>query len=134
VTGLPPEELRSSRLASGWTPISLLKHLSYVELRWIEWGFEGRHFDEPWADTRGGDVWYAAPEESLDDIVAALRKQGDETRRVALTTDLDQIGAPGERWSGADPASLERVLFHLMQEYAHHAGHIDIVAELVSTP
>jgi hypothetical protein len=29
------------------------------------------------------------------------------------------------------PAPLERVLFHLVQEYARHAGHLDIVRELV---
>jgi Protein of unknown function (DUF664) len=37
---LPGGELRRSRLPSGWAPIELLKHLSYVELRWLEWGFE----------------------------------------------------------------------------------------------
>ncbi|MGY4682759.1 mycothiol transferase [Micromonospora aurantiaca (nom. illeg.)] len=42
--------------------------------------------------------------------------------------------APGERWDGADPASLERVLFHLVQEYARHLGHLDIVAELAGGP
>jgi Protein of unknown function (DUF664) len=35
---LPGGELRRSRLPSGWAPIELLKHLSYVELRWLEWG------------------------------------------------------------------------------------------------
>ena len=37
--GLPAAELRASRLMSGWTPIELIKHLRYVELRWLEWGF-----------------------------------------------------------------------------------------------
>jgi uncharacterized damage-inducible protein DinB len=49
---LPGEELHSSRLPSGWTPIELLKHLAYVELRWLEWGFEGRDVADPWADSR----------------------------------------------------------------------------------
>jgi len=31
---------------------------------------------------------------------------------------------------GRDPASLERILFHLLQEYARHLGHLDIVCEL----
>ena len=35
---LPDDELRRSRLPSGWTPIELLRHLTYVELRWLEWG------------------------------------------------------------------------------------------------
>jgi hypothetical protein len=42
------------------------------------------------------------------------------------------VGQPGERWDGADPATLERVLFHLLQEYARHVGHLDIVAELAT--
>ncbi len=42
VAGLAEEERRNSRLPSGWTPLELLKHLRHVELRWIEWGFEGR--------------------------------------------------------------------------------------------
>ena len=32
----------------------------------------------------------------------------------------------------ADPATLERVLFHLLQEYARHVGHLDIVTELAT--
>ena len=39
---LPEAEQRRSRLPSGWTPLELVKHLRYVELRWLEWGFEGR--------------------------------------------------------------------------------------------
>src|SRR5712692_7031751 len=64
--GLPDRELRRSRLASGWTPIELLKHLRYVELRWLEWGFEGRAVADPWADRRN-DRWYVAADETLDE-------------------------------------------------------------------
>jgi len=32
---------------------------------------------------------------------------------------------------GAVPPTLERVLFHLVQEYARHAGHLDVVRELI---
>ena len=129
VESLPAAELRSSRLPSGWTPLELIKHLTFVELRWIEWGFEGRQIAEPWGDRRD-DRWYVAADESLDALVAALRAQGEHTRAVVESTDLAAIGQPGPRWDGADPASLERVLFHLVQEYARHVGHLDIVAEL----
>ena len=44
---LPAAELARSRLASGWTPLELAKHLRYVELRWLEWGFEGRDVADP---------------------------------------------------------------------------------------
>src|SRR6266516_893922 len=56
---LPAGELRRSQLPSGWTPIELLKHLAYVELRWLEWGFEGRDVPDRWADSRDGR-WYVA--------------------------------------------------------------------------
>jgi hypothetical protein len=44
---------------------------------------------------------------------------------------LTDVGQPGERWDGAPPATLERVLLHLLQEYARHAGHLDVLRELV---
>ena len=133
VSALPEGELRSSRLPSGWTPLELLKHLRYVELRWIEWGFEGREVAEPWGDRRE-DRWYVAPEETLESLAAALRTQGRHTASVVAGSDLATVGAPGPRWRGDEPASLERVLFHLVQEYARHVGHLDIVAELAGGP
>jgi hypothetical protein len=60
--------------------------------------------------------------------------QGRHTRAVVEANDLATIGAPGPRWDGADPPPLERVLFHLVQEYARHLGHLDIVAELAGGP
>jgi uncharacterized damage-inducible protein DinB len=128
---LPGGELRGSRLPSGWTPIELLNHLAYVELRWLEWGFEGHDVADPWADSRGGR-WYVAAGETLEELVEALRSQGARTRAVVESHDLADIGQPGDRWEGADPPALERVLFHLLQEYARHVGHLDIVSELAS--
>jgi hypothetical protein len=133
VSALPGGELRRSRLPSGWTPLELLKHLRFVELRWIEWGFEGAGVEAPWGD-RDGDRWFVAPGETRDDLVAALRAQGAHTDAVVAGTALTEVGAPGPRWDGAAPATLERVLFHLLQEYARHLGHLDIVAELAGGP
>jgi len=133
VSALPDDELRYSRLPSGWTPLELPKHLRYVELRWIQWGFQGGEVEEPWGDQRG-DRWYVAPEETRDALVAALRAQATHTATVAANTELTAVGAPGPRWEGAPPASLERVLFHLLQEYARHLGQLDVVAELAGGP
>jgi hypothetical protein len=127
--GLPGGELRTSRLPSGWTPVELLKHLAHVEMRWLEWGFEGRQVADPWADRRGGR-WYVGPDETLTGLVAALHAQAARTRAIVESHDLAEIGQPGERWDGADPPALERILFHLLQEYARHLGHLDIVSEL----
>lgn len=126
---LPEAELRSSKLSSGWTPLELLNHLRYVELRWLEWGFEGRDVGNPWADAQDGR-WHVDPAESLEALAAALTAQADRSRAVIESHDLADIGQPGERWGGADPPPLERVLFHLLQEYARHLGQLDIVSEL----
>jgi Protein of unknown function (DUF664) len=133
IEGLPGSEARLSRLPSGWTPAELLKHCAFVEMRWLEWGFEGRPVADPWADSRDGR-WYVGPEETVGDLVAALRAQAARTRAIVEARDLSDVGQPGERWDGADPATLERVLFHLLQEYARHVGHIDIVSELAGGP
>jgi uncharacterized damage-inducible protein DinB len=133
VLALPDDELRRSRLASGWTPLELVKHLRFVELRWIEWGFQGQPIAEPWGDQRE-DRWYVRPEETRDELLAALRAQGAHTAAVIAGIELTAVGAPGPRWDGAEPPPLERVLFHLVQEYARHLGHLDIVAELAGGP
>ena len=130
VEDLAESDLRTSRLPSGWTPIELVKHLTHVERRWLIWGFEGQAVPDAWADWRD-DRWYVAPDESLADVLAALLSQAAETTRVVETHDLSEVGLPGGRWEGAEPATLERVLFHLLQEYARHAGHLDVVRELI---
>ena len=131
---LPDGELRRSRLPSGWTPVELLRHLTYVELRWLEWGFEGRPVvGDPWGDQRDGR-WHVAPDETLESLTAALRARAERTRAIVESHDLAETGQPGPRWDGADPATLERVLLHLLQEYARHVGHLDIVSELAGGP
>ncbi|BBH63898.1 hypothetical protein ACTI_05830 [Actinoplanes sp. OR16] len=137
VAALPPEAQRTSRLPSGWTPLELLKHVRHVERRWIEWGFQGAPVADPWADRANADLnasWHVGPTESFDSLAAQLRTQATHTDNLIRTTSPDEVGAPGPRWDGAAPATLERICFHLLQEYARHTGHIDIVAELSSGP
>jgi uncharacterized damage-inducible protein DinB len=129
LSSLPPEALRASMLPSGWAPIELVKHLRYVERRWLEWGFEGRHVADPWGDEQN-DHWHVGPDETLPALVAALHAQAARTASIVAEHDLAEIGQPGDRWDGAAPASLERVLFHLVQEYARHVGQLDVISEL----
>jgi hypothetical protein len=130
LAGLTEEQLRGSVLPSGWSPLELAKHLTYVELRWLEWGFEGAPVGDPWGD-HDGDRWVVGPHESTGQLLAALRVRGETTAAIARRHRLDEIGAPGERWDGAPPATLERCLLHLVQEYARHVGHLDVVRELI---
>jgi uncharacterized damage-inducible protein DinB len=128
---LPAGDRTRSILPSGWTPLELLKHLQHVELRWLEWGFEGKDVADPGADSKDGR-WYVSQDETLDGLIEALAAQAERSTAVIEAHDLAEVGQPGERWDGADPATLQRILFHLLQEYARHTGHLDIVAELMA--
>ena len=131
IEAMPPAELRRSRLPSGWTPLELVKHLRHVERRWLEWGFDGQDVGDPWADQLDGR-WHVTDAETPAVLLAALREQADRSRAIIIAHDLDDVGKPGERWDGDAPATLERVLFHLLQEYARHLGQLDIVTELAT--
>ena len=48
--GLSEEQLTSSILPSGWSPLGLLRHLVFVERRWMQWGFEAEQVPDPWGD------------------------------------------------------------------------------------
>ena len=104
LAALPAAELRVSRLPSGWTPMELLRHLAFTELRWLEWRFEGREIADPWGDDRDGR-WYVPPGETLAGLTAALHAQAARTRAIAESHDLDERGQPGAGWDGPAPRS-----------------------------
>jgi uncharacterized damage-inducible protein DinB len=133
VSALPADESDVGRLPSGWTPLQLLKHLTFVEHRWLEWGFEGQASPDPWGDERDGR-WFMPEHENLTDLAQALEAQRQRTRAIVACHALNEPGQPGPRWDGRAPATLERVLLHLLQEYARHLGQLDIVTELAGGP
>ena len=129
VASLPLDALIVSVVPTDWTALELVKHLTYVEMRWLEWGFEGQAVDEPWGD-HVGDHWCIGPDDSLDSLVRELRARGLRTAAIVHRHELDDQGQPGPRWEGHEPATLERVLFHLLLEYGRHLGHLDVYAEM----
>ncbi len=133
VQGLSDAQLRVSLLPSGWTVLELVKHLTHVEQRWLVWGSEGQPVPRPWGDSQDSQDgrWYVSDTEDGPDLVRALQAQGTVTSSVVRAHELSDIGRPGQRWEGAAPPTLERVLFHLLQEYARHVGHLDVVRELM---
>jgi hypothetical protein len=64
-------------------------------------------------------------------VIGELRAQGFRTRKIIRANALDTVAQPGPRFEdGGEVPTLERILFHIFQEYARHLGHLDIVAEL----
>ena len=133
VDGLSDAELRTSRLPSGWTPIELLKHLVYMERRWLVWGFLAEPVPDPWGDADADDRWVVAEDETVGGLVAAMLAGGERTRSIVAAADLADVAPFGGRFSSTDddpPPTLGWILHHILQEYARHAGHLDIAREL----
>jgi uncharacterized damage-inducible protein DinB len=128
--GLSEADLRASRLPSGWSPLELLKHLVFMERRWLVWRFAGEPLDDPAGEDGPDGNWQVSPDDNLDDLVARLHEGGLRTRAIVEAHDLLDRRAPSDV-ADTEPRSLEWVLFHVLQEYARHAGHLDVARELV---
>jgi len=131
---LPEEELRASRLPSGWTPLELIRHLQYVEQRWLNWGFAAEQVPDPWGDRRtedAADRWQVPANMTTRQVLDAYAAQCDRSRRVTSAAKLDQRASAGGRFpAGEETPTLAWILFHLFQEYARHVGQLDVVVEL----
>jgi hypothetical protein len=131
--GMAEADLRRSVLPSGWSPLELLKHLTYVERRWFQWGFVAQQVDDPWGDNGPDGRWRVGEDETVDDLVAAFRAQAEVSRSVAASARLSDLAALGGRFQPGGPhrPTLAWTMFHVLQEYARHAGHLDVARELV---
>ena len=127
LVGLTDEQLRRSILPSGWSPLELLKHLVFMERRWMRWGLAGEQVDDPWGD--GQDRWVLADGDTLESLTTALGAVAAHTRATLATVDLDAPAPPGGRFVH-DPPNGRWICLHVLQEYARHAGHLDVVREL----
>jgi uncharacterized damage-inducible protein DinB len=129
--GVSEEDLRASRLPSGWSPLELFNHLVHMERRWLEWGFAGRQVAAPWADhDPETDVWVLPPDASLASLTARLEETGRTTAEVTAEAALTDPAKLGGRWD-RDPPALSWILLHVLQEYARHLGHLDVARELI---
>jgi len=133
--GMTDAQLTTSLLPSGWTPLELLTHLVHMERRWFVWGFLGEQVTEPWGDNADGDPrgpWRVPAGVGQDELVAALHAGGGRTTAILAAHELAERGAVGGRFEedGGTPPTLSWICFHVLQEYARHAGHLDVAREL----
>lgn len=137
VLGLSEEEQRTTQVPSGWTPLELLSHVLHMEQRWFVWGFLGEPVAEPWGDWTVDEPWndeaegrwHVADGVTAEEITERLDAIGGRTREVLSSYPLDAVGSTEGRFDD-DPPTLEWICFHVLAEYARHAGHLDIVVEL----
>jgi len=135
--GLDADGLRATVGASTMTLGGLLKHLALIEDHYFTHKLHGRPLPEVWA----GADWDADPDwewhSSADDDPADLRDlwEGAVARsRVALEEALERGGLDQRLtagWPEQEAPSLRRVLADLVEEYARHTGHADVLRESV---
>lgn len=127
---LEEADLTTSRLPSGWTAAELVSHLAHMEQRWFVWGFLGEQVESPRGDQDAKGRWTTAT--PIAELLDLLDQGGERTREIFAKHPLTSLGATGGRF-GADepPPNLLTIAFHVLQEYARHVGHLDIVRELI---
>ncbi|MFC7817500.1 DinB family protein [Streptomyces sp. NPDC057367] len=120
VDGAPEPRVRTAAVPSGTNLLGLLNHLTHVE-RAVFLGAEVRD----WPAT-----FRAAPDDTVAEVVARYRETVEHANR-ALDTCAD-LGAPLPRPRPGRPApSVRWALTHLIEETGRHAGHADILRELI---
>jgi len=141
VLALTPGARRSVLVPSGWSPIEMLSHVLHMEQRWFVWGFLGERVaepwgdwtvDEPWADGADGR-WYVATDVTAERLAERLTEIGARTTEVLATHPLTARAHLDGRFA-EDPPTLEWICFHVLAEYARHAGQLDVVIELSAGP
>jgi uncharacterized damage-inducible protein DinB len=121
VAGVDEEAARRSPVGSGTTLLWLVKHMSLAETLWIVRRFAGQQVDLP-SDTVGPD----------DTLATAVDRYRHTWERVdAVVAAAPSLEETCRELGGETPVNLRWVLMHLLEETARHAGHADILRELV---
>jgi uncharacterized damage-inducible protein DinB len=136
VAGLDAKGLAETVAASTMTLGGLVKHLAYVEYLWFSRWLDEQEPQPPWA---GVDwvaepdwEWVSAAEDSPDQLLALWTGWVENSRRlveVALPNGLGQLTP--RSWPDGRSPSLRWILCHMIEEYARHNGHADLIRESV---
>jgi uncharacterized damage-inducible protein DinB len=132
--GLSEYDVRRPMVRTGTNLLGLVKHVASVEAGYFGGTF-GRPFGEPlpWHEEDAepnADMW-AAADESREQMVGLYHRVWAHSDATIAMLDLDAVGHvawwPPER----SEVTLHRILVHMIAETNRHAGHADIVRELV---
>jgi hypothetical protein len=130
--GLSEYDIRRPLVPTGTNLLGLVKHVGSVAAEYF-----GRCFDRPFAEPMAwlesednADMW-ATPDESREQIIGLYERAGAHADATIEALPLDAVGHvpwwPPERRE----VRLHRILVHMIAETERHAGHADIVRELI---
>ncbi len=129
--GLTPRQLATRAVpTTEVTLLGLVRHLAAVEVGWLV-GFGGLPYDI-WPDVvRDRDEQFrvdpaTVTADEVESARATSRAVASAVRSVAARLPLDTADRP---WGRDEEFSLRWILVHLVEEYARHNGHADLVRE-----
>ncbi|MEC3980815.1 DinB family protein [Amycolatopsis sp. H20-H5] len=118
--GVAEPHLRTAGVASGTNLLGLVKHLTHVERYWL--------LEHPVGDWKA--TFHATPDESAEQLLGAYRESNAQVN--AVLTACSDLADTGPRPGGRGPAPSWRwTMTHLIEETGRHAGHADILRELI---
>jgi hypothetical protein len=120
VSGLNEDVARQSLVGSGVSLLWLTKHMARAECLWLLVRFAGLDAELPDNTVQPDDTMAAA--------IELYRRTWDRVDPVVAVAPLN---APCQRVGEDAPVNLRWVLMHLLEETARHAGHADIIRELI---
>jgi hypothetical protein len=126
--GLDDEALTRAVLPSKWTPLGMVEHLGYAERHWFQEVVLGSAPPLGWPDDHA-PLTTPRPRAT---VFAFYREQCARSDAIIAATPLD---AP-LKGRHTDPPidvgdDLRWVILHMIEETARHAGHLDVVRELL---
>lgn len=116
------------------TMAGLIGHMRWVEHAWLEVLFLGEGekqnpcFDRTDADADADADW-RTDGATLEQLLADYATQCARSNEIVAAASLDDVGRHSEHPAGE--ANLRWMLIHLVEETGRHAGHADVVRELL---
>ncbi|MEV7887369.1 DinB family protein [Streptomyces sp. NPDC002817] len=132
--GLSEYDVRRPLTPTGTNLLGLVKHAAGVESGYLGDTF-GRPSGEelPWLDTDAepnGDMW-ATADESREDIVGLYRRAWAHSDATLDALALDTVGKVPWWPDGKDEVTLHHAMVRVIADTHRHAGHADILRELM---
>ncbi len=125
--GLSDDDLRRRTTPSSLSLLALVRHMAEVERAWFRRTINGEDVPLVWSADGDFQVAYDAAAADRAEAFEAWESEIEHARRIErAAASLDVVGV--DRRSGEE-YSLRRVMVHLIQEYARHNGHADLIRE-----
>jgi uncharacterized damage-inducible protein DinB len=136
-SGLDEKGLRATTASSAMTLGGLVKHLALVEADWLAVKLAGEEYGGPWDavdfDADPDWEWRTGALDTPDDVYALWRAAVERSRKL-VSEVIEERGLDGPAsfsWPDGRIPDVRTMILDMIEEYARHTGHADILREAV---